>query len=175
MICKYYGIEPLCITLVFFILNTFFLWVMADEDYRTTCVIGEKCLPCWLCTLIGAALFTDNWYALASILVLFVLFWLPFEFTFFGDADMPALAAIIAVGFSTYIDYYIFLSIPIGMIIFAIPYTSYYCRHKLHIKWKPSWRFSEMQKAPVLPCFAFGWTVGAITWFIFHFIPTAFM
>ena len=133
------------------------LLIMAREDWKTNAVSEWKCLISWM--LVAVSWFYCGHNVLNGVILalLLVLYYLPFEISVFGDADIIPFAMFIAIScseglFSIYAIAYLII-----LLITLIPYGKFYA--KVHdFKWK----FGDRVMMPALPCFAFVWCVYTV-------------
>lgn len=135
------------------------LWCMASEDWQSCEISGSICLLGWACIAINY--FTrSNVKELGIVLILmFVIYLLPTELKFFGDADFIPIGMIASFFITPQVILEPYCLSPLivltTLLLVLLPYARYYCKkHKKVYK-----LFSGMQ-VPVLPAFAIAWWIS---------------
>ena len=153
---QFFGTEYLKLFLCLLIIAIWYI-PASIQDYKTTTVSGEWCLLGWVISAISFYICSSSIISAIVLLVLFVLFYMPFDIPLCGDADLIPLGFYIAT-FSSYLfDGVLGMVFPFAILIVCIPYSKVYayCHGD-------DWHWGCKQFVPMLPVFGFAWLVTLI-------------
>jgi len=133
----------------------------AKQDWDDTEVSGELCIVIWTLVGLGWLVWNRGWLQFVLLLLLLILFYIPVDIPYFGDADILPIAL--------YIAYYLYplalygenliatLFFPVMLLLVMLPYAKLY----YHLR-GGKYKLFQGMFVPILPACAIAWWLAGL-------------